>query len=153
MAVSYPEVNNRTYSFASVEIDIDGTIYTAVKSINYSDSLEPGELRGTAVHALARTAGEYKAEASFEVSLAEAKLIREKVGDGYMLKSFPITVTFTEDNEETHKHELVGCRMKKNDNSNQSGSDPTMEKIDLHVMYIKRDGLLPMQLVRPGGNS
>lgn len=149
MAVSYPEVNNRTYSYASVEIDIDGEIFTAVKSINYNDGLEPGELRGTAVHALARTAGEYKAEASLELSLAEAKRLRTKMGNGYMLKAFPVTVQFTEDNEETHKHELVGCRMKKNDNSNAAGSDPTMEKIDLHVMYIKRDGLLPIQLVRP----
>jgi hypothetical protein len=141
--IAYPEINNRTYSFSSIEADLDGDLYTAFKSINYSDSLEPGELRGTAVHRLQRTDGEYKAEASIEMSLEEADKLIQKLGNGFMLKAFKVTVQYAPDNMPVITDELIGCRLKKKDNSNSQGSDPSMVKFDLDPMYIIHNGKLP----------
>jgi hypothetical protein len=142
--IAYPEINNRTYSYASVEIDVDGDLFTAVKSINYSDSLDPGELRGTAVHRLQRTDGEYKAEASMELSLEEGYRLIKKLGNGFMLKAVKVTVQYAPDNMPVITDEIIGCRIKKADNSNQTGADPSMIKFDLDPMYIIRDGVAPI---------
>lgn len=141
--IAYPEINNRTHSYASVEIDIDGDLYTAVKSINYNDGLEPGELRGTAVHRLQRTDGEYKADGNIELSIAEADQLIQKLGNGFMLKAFKITVQYAPEGGTVITDELIGVRLKKKDNSNQQGSDPTMVKFDLDIMYIIHNGKLP----------
>lgn len=150
MAISYPDVNNRAYSYSSVEIDINGDIFTAVKSINYSDGMEPGELDGTAQHMLGRTAGKYKAECNFDMSLAEFELMKNKLGDGFMLKSFDIKVQYAEnEDEQLVTDEIIGFRIKKADKSNASGPDPTMVKVEGHVIYIIHNGKIGFALKRP----
>jgi hypothetical protein len=147
---SYPDINDRTYSFSSIELDVNGDLYTAFKSINYSDNMEPGELRGAAQHLLGRTAGDYKADGSFEMSRAEFKLLKAKLGAGFMLVSFPVSVTYAENETSNIIHdELIGCRIKKVDYSNSQGPDPSMVKVDLHVTYIVHDGVIPFFMKRP----
>jgi hypothetical protein len=142
---TYPNVNDRAYSYASIELDIDGDLYYASKSINYSDNMEPGELRGQSQHRLGRTAGDYKAEASLELSREEWEILRAKFGDGFMLRSFDIQVSYSEDNMPLITDEVVGCRIKKVDYSNSQGPDASMVKLDLDVTYIKHNGSVPFK--------
>ncbi len=140
---SFPDVNNRTYDYSSIKLDIDGDVYVAAKGINYSDSMEPGELRGTASLRLARTDGDYKAEASLEISLEDGMALIQKLGDGYMQKSFNFTVQYAQNDKPVIQDEIIGCRIKKADNSNSQGGDPSMMKFDLDPMYIIRNGVKP----------
>ena len=66
-----PLINGVVYDHSSVEINIKGTRYLRVSGSPYSDSLEPGKLRGAAAKVLARTRGEYSAEGSFKISKKE----------------------------------------------------------------------------------
>lgn len=150
MPPTYPNVNDRAYSYSSIELDINGDFYYATKSINYSDNMEPGELRGQAQHALGRTAGDYKVDSvSIEMSREEWDILLQKLGDGFMLKSFNITVQYAEDNAATITDEIIGCRIKKPAYDNSQGPDPSMVKLDLHAMYIIHNGVVPFAFKRP----
>jgi hypothetical protein len=147
---SYPEVNDRAYSYSSIEIAFGNDIYTAVKSINYSDNMEPGELRGTAQHMLGRTAGEYKADASCEMSLAAWEILKGKLGAGFLLKSMQITVSYGEPNVPLVQDEIIGVRIKKVGRDNAQGTEASMVKLEFHVMYIVHNGVIPFEFRRPG---
>jgi hypothetical protein len=143
MPISNPEINNRTYDYSSIALDIAGETFVAAKAINYSDSMEPGELRGTASLRLARTDGDYKAEGDLEMSLEEADALIQKLGDGFYQKSFNITVQYAQADKPVITDELIGCRLKKKANANSQGADPSMVKFDLDPFYIIHNGVKP----------
>jgi hypothetical protein len=141
MSVTYPNINNLAYSFASVQFKIEGEIFTEITEINYNDGSDPGKLRGTGVKVAGRTAGQYEAEASFSMSLNNANRLLKKLGKGFYHKQFDITVSFQEEGADIIVDVLKNCRLKKNDASNSEGSDPTMRKFDLDVIEILWDGV------------
>ena len=144
MPIAYPQVNNRTCDYSSIRFEIDGDQYVAAKSINYSDGMEPGELRGTASMRLARTDGDYKAEGSIELSIEEAEKLLAKLGDGFYQKVFNAVVQYSFGaNPALITDEIIGIRLKKKDNANSQGADPSMVKFDLDPMYIIHNGRRP----------
>ena len=78
-------INGKTFDFSSIEITIGALSYTNVTEITYSDSLEPGILRGTSAKKKGRTRGEYNAEGSITVYKADlASILAElaALGEG-----------------------------------------------------------------------
>ena len=147
-----PLINGNRYSFASIELRLLGKRYFGVKSINYSDSLEPGEVRGTDPQLIGRTKGKYSADASIEMYLREfddfAAQLASQAGavglpnaTGYMEIPFDVIVSFAEDGAPVITHEIIGARIKKSDHSNAEGSDAISVKNDLHVMVIRKNGV------------
>ena len=142
-----PQVNGNRYSFASIDFQLLGKRYFGVKSINYSDGLDPGEVRGTAPQLLGRTKGKYSAEGSMELYEAEfsdfvAALLSAgpSLGFidsvGFMEIPFEVSVSYAEENSPTITDTLVACRIKKVDKSRAEGTDPLTVKLDLHIMSI-----------------
>ena len=142
-----PQVNGNRYSFASIDFQLLGKRYFGVKAINYSDGLDPGEVRGTAPQLIGRTKGKYSAEGSIEIYEAEfadfaAALLAAGPNLGFtnsvgiMEIPFEVSVSYAEENSPTITDTLVACRVKKIDKSRSEGTDPTTVKLDLHIMSI-----------------
>ena len=142
----YPLINGHRYDFSSIEFKyktktgpVNRTL--GVKSVDYSDSLEPGKVRGNHAQKLGRTRGEYDAEASVELYKTEFDEMLAILGPGYMEQYFDIPVTYAESGSPTTTDTIVGCRIKKVSNAHSEGGEPLTVKIDLDPSHILRNGL------------
>jgi hypothetical protein len=139
-------INGNTFDFSSIEITIGALSYTNVTEITYSDSLEPGILRGTSAKKKGRTRGEYDAEGSITIYKADlatilAELAALGVG-GYMEASFDVTVTMSEGLVSIPVTDsLVGSRITNIEDSHSQGSDALMSTLTLDLMELSRNGL------------
>lgn len=135
----YPLVNGVRYSFASIEFNIAGKIILGMKEIAYTETLEQGELRGTGSQVLGRTAGDYSVESSCTMYREEFDDLLDTLGEGYLRKSFDVTVTYADEGAPTKTDKLVGCRIKSIEQSNSQGTDGLEVQLQFHVMYLLRD--------------
>lgn len=142
--MDYPLINGVRHSYASIELDVNGKKFYGHREISYSQDLEPGEVRGAHAQLLGRTRGDLKAEGSLTTYLGEWKKLLSALGNGYMEKSFDITVSYAEDGQPTVTDKLRGCRIKKVEESHSQGTDGLTVKIDLHIMWIEYDGKKPL---------
>jgi hypothetical protein len=148
MAIEYPLVQGERHDFASIEVTIETEQgpkrFKGFTAVNYSASLEPGQVRGTAARKIGRTIGEATEEGSLEMYLAEWDELRAALGNGYMRKVFNVTVTYGADGLPVTTDTLVGCRIKKVDKSHSQGADGLKVKLELDVMKILENGLDPI---------
>ncbi len=129
-----PKVNGNYYSFASIEIDVKGRKIKGITDISYDDGLDPGMARGTSPIPLAHTQGDYEANASMEMFRKDFDELVTLLGDGYGEVEFPITATYASRGMPTVTDRLPAVRIKKVDNSNSQGNDPTKIKLELAVL-------------------
>lgn len=139
-------INGNVYDYSSCTITINGIPYQGVTEISYSDSLEPGELRGTGAYMRGRTRGEYKAEGSFTMGKKDfepVKLaLKRSLSGGFAETAFLITVVYQETGDSDVITDLIeGCRIIKQENSHGGNSDALVTKIDLSVYRIRWNGL------------
>lgn len=136
-----PVVNGNYHSFASIELDVRGRKIRGVTDISYDDGLDPGMARGTSPIPLAHTQGDYEANASMEMFRKDFDELVSLLGDGFGEVEFPITVTYASRGMPTVTDRLPAVRIKKVDNSNSQGNDPTKVKLELAVLApIVRNG-------------
>lgn len=154
-ALTYPLVNGVRYDHSSLDIKIAGLSFLGVKSIDYSDGLEPGKGYGTSGQKLFRTRGIYDPSASIELWTAEAYnfealLIQQNPNTGLYECAFNIDVNrLPEGGVAMATDNIVGCRIKKvSESSSQGSADAHARKYELDVMYIKRNGNVPLTNMR-----
>jgi hypothetical protein len=145
MAIDYPAVNGNRFSWASVEIILPkGKRFRGIKAISAKDTLEPGEIRGTAAQLLGRTRGDYKAESSIEMWKREADEFIAALGNGFMEYEFDIPVSFSDRNQPVSTIKVLGCRIKGKDESYSMSTEGLAVKFDLSVMGIITNGYRPL---------
>ena len=138
----YPLINGNKYDWSSVELDIgDAGIFTGVKEITFTHSLEPGVVRGTRAEMIGRTRGEYTAEGSMVVYAEEYSEIITALGDGYMEASFSITSTYSDTNVPVQVNRLIGCRITNVEGGGSQGTDPLEVSLDLSIFRVETGGL------------
>ena len=138
----YPLINGNKYDWSSVEIDIgEAGIFTGVKEISFTHSLEPGVVRGTRAEMIGRTRGEYTAEGSMVVYAEEYSEIITALGDGYMEASFSITITYSDTNVPVQVNRLIGCRITNVEGGGSQGTDPLEVSLDLSIFRVETGGL------------
>ena len=138
----YPLINGNKYDWSSVELDIgDAGIFTGVKEITFTHSLEPGVVRGTRAELIGRTRGEYTAEGSMVVYAEEYSEIITALGDGYMEASFSITITYSDTNVPVQVNRLIGCRITNVEGGGSQGTDPLEVSLDLSIFRVETGGL------------
>jgi len=144
-----PLINGKRFSFSSVKLKIRNKDRVGVKSIDYDDELEEGEMRGTGSELLGTTEGDYKCTCSITFFKKEFDLIIEDLGDGFYQERFPIVV-FREatPGDGVSQDELIGCRIKKSASNDAQGADPSEVKCDVSLFAIKRNGKLPIKNMR-----
>ena len=145
---AYPKVNNYLLSYASIEVQADGEIYTGLKAISYSDKIERSKARGAGREVLGRTAGEYDCEGSMTLMREDFHEMVDRFGDGWMDKAFDITVTYAEEGMPTRTDRLVGCLIDGGNTNNEQGTDPLEAELPLNILRIERNGVLPIRNMR-----
>jgi hypothetical protein len=156
MPISYPLINGHRYDFSSVEIVAAARIFNGVKSLKYTQSLEPGKVRGNRSQVIGRTRGPLDSEGSVELYRLEfqeliAALAQLRPGVGYMEAPFDIVATYSEVGSTVLTDVLQGCRIKKHENSGQEGGDALTVACDLDIMMVLPGGVAPIgakQLLR-----
>lgn len=149
MPLTFPKINGHQFSHSSIEVTITNgnavKVLSQFSEIKYSHSLEPGKVRGQNAEAFGRTRGEYDAEGSLTMIKKVYVDLIQALGDGYLEKSFDITVMYNEENEDQVTDKLFGCRIKKPETSSSAGQDATNVSVDLDVMRLEEGGLTPIK--------
>jgi hypothetical protein len=140
-----PVINGHKYGWASVEAHVDGIPQREFTEIAYSAKVDVGKARGAGTRVLGRTRGEADHEGSVTMLKAEAERWFTRLGHGFMLKSFPITVSYDETGDGGVKTDsLLGCRITNVEDNPKTGTDPLTVKVDLHIMRIRYNGIDPI---------
>lgn len=156
MPLQYPLINGHRFDFSSVEISAGARLFNGVKSLKYSQTLEPGKVRGNRSQVIGRTRGPLDSDGSIELYRLEfqeliATLAALRPGVGYMEAAFDITVTYAEAGSTVIQDVLQGCRIKKHENNGQEGGDALTVACDLDIMMVLPGGVAPIggrQLLR-----
>lgn len=137
-----PVINGAIPAWANVEFKFNGSIYTMVKSVNYTNAVEGTIVHGTGAEALGETDGVETAEGSVEFYTEEFYRLITDLGDGYQQVRFLGIVSLASGaTGKTYTDRLIGCRIKKDDSSRSQGSDADVVKCDLALLKVLRNGL------------
>lgn len=144
-----PLINGNLYSFASVEIAVDGTNYAGITSIDYDDELKPGEARSNQAEIIGRTLGEHTSTASFEMMKSTWENVvmpaLALAGTGpdpsvFGTTYFNVNVNYAEQFAPTVMDVIEACRVMKVTNSHKQGSEALTVKVELSVQRISHGG-------------
>lgn len=143
---AYPDYSRVTVTIGELEL------FEGITSINYSDGCDPGMARGMQQQILGDTPGEYNCEGSIEMHLQASQTMLANLGPGFYGIKFGIVVSYEVNNgsptTEYITDSLVGCRLKKKDQSHKSGSDALTVKFDLFITYLLHNGIAPIANMR-----
>lgn len=147
MTINYPTINGHYFSFASIEIDVEGTKLRGFKEINWEQSVEAGAVYGTHPQQLGDTRGKLECSGSLSMFYPEWMTLRKQLGDGYMRKRFTVTVIMSETGgpESSERVALNGVRITKVNPSLSEGTDPVEVSLDLHIMWIEEGDEKPFE--------
>ena len=152
--IPYPLINGVRYDFSSIEFAIDGVpdIFKGIEECNYSHTLEPKKVRGNRPQPIGRTRGEYTAEGDISMPKSEYAALIQALAtkgapfdQGFLEVNFDLMISYNELDEPPVLDVLVGCRIKKPATTSKSGGDAIMVKVELDVMWLDENGLLPVQ--------
>lgn len=139
--IAYPLVNGCRHSFVSIELKLNGQIFTGFKEINYSRTRSRSVVMGNNADPLGKTRGtnEYKADCTLYLAEFNAFVLDTLGGTangGYGDVFFAIAVTYSENGLDTIVDTLTGCTLDSTDASNSQGNDPTIRKFELNSLKI-----------------
>jgi len=146
MALSYPDINGVRASWADVECSIGKTgaakkITRAVKSINFTDELKPGVIRGNSAKKQGRTLGIHDPSADATFFDAEFTQLVDDLGDGFGAIPIDITICYVPATGLAMKKvELIGCRITKHEGGGEEGEDALEVAVDLDPMDVLING-------------
>lgn len=96
-----PIINGHRFSWASIEVVINGLQIAALRSINYTSELTPGVIYGNDPSKRGRTPGKVNHSCVFEILLREWMVLRDSLGQSYGRRSFNIVVQYAEPKQDT----------------------------------------------------
>lgn len=138
-------LNGVYHDHTSLQIFIDGQETVGIPELNYSDGLDPGEVRGTRSQVLGFTRGQYATEGDVTLYKRQYVSLITRFGDGFLEHDFPIVISYrNDDNGGLITDTLAGVRLKKPSNASSEGNDPIKVKIDLRITYILWNGKNPL---------
>lgn len=140
-------INGNRTQFADVSMSADGGDIPvgALKSLNFSSSLEPGVLAGNSIYSPGLTNGSYTASADFEMLQSESDAFESDLTDdgsvGLYQTDFDIQASFAlSDESYVETVNLRGCRIKSRELSASAGTDGLYYKYTLVVRRVARNG-------------
>ncbi len=149
MAVDYPSINGRRYSWASVKVNVGARQFLGVKSINYTDKLDPTTIHGTGQNIIGTTAGMYSADGDVEFYQEEGEELIHAIGNGWGNRALRIQIQFIDDLQPTSTHKLT-VRLIGAGNGGSEGSDALTYKFTMHFLdAIDRNGVRLVPAIQP----
>lgn len=147
MSLAYPLGQGWRQSWSSIEIRVNNSIVLGITEINYSPSLEPGDVRGAGPRVIAFTLGQGAHEGDFTILLEEFDFLVATLGDNWMTKSFDIIVTYdgTDGGLSVIQDTLGAVRITKTEHSNSNGStDASVVKCTIKYLTLLLNGRDPL---------
>lgn len=150
---SYPAVNGQRTDFTSIILGINGAPIPGITEINYGQELKGGEVRGTPIQPIGYTPGQLKPKADFTILQLEWNLLIPVLAQlasgtpisGYMQARVDITVQYVLPGTFAVITDVLrGCRVSNHEMSNKSGTDALMEKVELELFYVIKNGVAPI---------
>lgn len=150
---SQPLVNGTRVSWSSMTISVSGSIgeIYGFTSVSYKNTVERSKVRGSGRVAAGITAGDHDAEGELAMLFEDARAFLEALGaqqgnGRYMDAVFDMLVQYTRtEGGQVYSDEVVGCRLKEDATEAEQGPDGLVMTFPLDVMYVKRDGKLPVE--------
>ena len=151
-----PDINGIRYDYSSLEINLGPSgLVTGITGINYEYELMPGEARGTAAQLIGRGRGQYKAKGDITLFSWEAQNLitalanlAAGINKGFMEWPFDVKVDKGDAGQPVLTDFLRGCRITKGSNAFKNDQNLLVEKFDLSIPYLLKNGCAPFQ---PGG--
>jgi len=143
MPIAFPNTQGFFYDFGRAEIDLAGSIFTAISNIKCKQDVEEGIVRGAAAEPLARTRGKLNiGDGTIEFSAVEEAVdfITNKLGDGWAETPFTTTYTLTAPNVDPIKIVLYGCRLLDCEIDHGEGADALPASLPFSFMYRTFNG-------------
>lgn len=140
------KVNGVPYDFGSLEVGVKGGVILAgLQSISYGHSVESAKTSGAGREDIDETQGHHTVDDA-EVTVLESdyRTWIKSLGNGYMFKRFPLSVSYSYDGQPLIVDELKQCRFIKVAASAQKGPEGLTRALTLRVMRLKENGLDPV---------
>ncbi len=126
--MTYPNPKKVAYEFSKVEIDLDGEIFSeGISNISHSQPIEEGVAHGAgSPEPQSRSEGQLSiGTGSIEWSdLGRQQQFIDKLGDGWQVKTWNATLTYTARERPDIKRELFDCRVLDVEEDHAAGADP-----------------------------
>jgi hypothetical protein len=132
-----PIVNGHRYSYASVDLIINGKTYVGAKRVNYSSSLEPGIIYSDDPGKFGRTPGKASHSCELELYRLEWNDLVVALGQSFGRKAFNVQVQYAEDGEPVTTDAILGCRITKVEFQNSEGTEASSVVLTLDPMDIR----------------
>lgn len=149
MATQYPIINGVKFDWSSIEIDLNGTIFTGCTELAYKQTREIGDVYGTGAEKLARTLGQLNAEGTLAMYRRDFQdfinLLTGNGQTGYLDTEFDITASYSAPNGDgILTDRCISCVILEPDISGSQGTDPLMVTCSLDILRVELDGILPI---------
>ena len=134
-------INGFFYDFGSLELNFSGTVLTALESVDYGESMEEGERRGTAAEVLGRTRGQLqKGEGTVVGDKEEIQAFLDKLGDGRLERTGTATYVYGNNGAKTTTDVLQSVRILGVSDSHSQGTDALNMELTISYLYMTRNG-------------
>lgn len=149
----YPQINGVRTDFSSITFLANGAPIPGITEINYGQELKGGEVRGTPIQVIGYTPGQLKAKADFSILQLEWNLMIPILAalasgtplSGYMQARFDIMVQYQLPQSPLMIVDILrGCKISNHDMSNKLGPDALLEKVELELFYVLKNGVAPV---------
>lgn len=141
-----PIINGHEYSFASIELDVNGMLTPGATSINYWDRKKPGIIMDTAGRKVGRTPGVDERGCELVMLRRFWDALRTNLGQSFGLRVFTISVMYHEPGfpalgveARTVIDVLDGCRITDVEPNNQEGNQAATVTLKIDPMTILWD--------------
>lgn len=136
-------LNGLEVSFCSMEVGVNGVLFSGIKSLNYKDNLEIPKGYGTSANPALRGRGQSKPEGDIEIYrkdwLRLLPILTKNGAYGYADLAWPIKVSYAEpaDDTLTSTDFLQQVRLHSAEFSGAEGVDLATVKLTLDIMKIE----------------
>lgn len=139
---TYPQTSGFRHSWAGIKIKNGPTDVFGFRKITYKQSRERSKVFGHGVQAIGRTRGKHECEGSITFLYEEWEEFKAGLGDGYMDKTFDLTVLREEEgNDKIFSDELISCTIDDVSKDDSEGTDASEVEVTLGIMRIVEDGV------------
>lgn len=144
------KINEIPYDWGTLEAGGVGLVLSGIRSATYGPEVEDAKVRGAGREAFDVTPGQGNWK-DVQVTLTEAtyRAIVDALGDGYMMKKFPLTFSYGFYGQPTIVDELRGCRIKDDAHNPTQGPEGLEVSLTLSHVSGRMNGKNPF-VGRPG---
>jgi len=142
--IAVPLINGVAYSFAHVELEIEGISFTGgFKAIKYKRERKRDQVRSNSPDPVAQTIGENTYTGSITVYLSWWLLLlrslKDQFGPGYGDKVFNLLASY-DDGVNPFQDVVTGCHFDSTDADQSAGTAPLERTIDVNPLKVFFDG-------------